>query len=133
GRWVRRYFLIVDGKRTDVRRNRRCRAEARYCFTHAAVSRHARKESFARVCAKATLLRELVRQADFLRDPAVRKNIHGRLGVTGPLLGGRSYPVRNEACCRTAAAKAGSADADHKSERTQNLRTSQGRKCACER
>src|SRR5205814_7665866 len=111
--------------RTDVRQNRRCRAEARYCFTHAAVSRHARKESFARVCAKATLLRELVRPADFLRDPAVRKNIHGGPGVAGPLLGGSTYNVSNEACSSTAATKDGSDDDDHKRERTQNIRTSQ--------
>src|SRR5437762_13828034 len=106
--------------RTDVRQNCRCRAEARYCFTHAAVSRHARKESFARVCAKATLLRELVRPADFLRDPAVRKNIHGRPGVAGPLLGGRSYPVRNEACSRTQPPKPERPDAVTKTNQPQN-------------
>ena len=70
--------------------------------------------------------------AGFLRDLAVWKDIHRRLGVAGPLRLSRAHSVCNECCSGTTATKAGSADLHREIERTQHLDTSRTRKCACE-
>ena len=90
------------------------------------------KSLVARVWTEATLVRKLVRSADFLRDLAVWKDIHRRLGVAGPLRVSGAHSVCNERSSRTTATKAKSADIHRKIERTQHLDTSQTRKCACE-